>query len=266
MENGPAPLMRGRTARSEAASAMLAGTSRTAAHSMARAAAWLISKDLSLQLLSGRRDLLRLKGMPLIRDLEHDRLLAALRKAESLLDEHKYDEARDELLQVHARAGKHGLRSAYLAWKMSIAFDCLCEPEKAAEYIEQAITLDPLSLPYQASQQAIIERLRSTLADPDTDLKAPWIAKLYALLQHFGEAEPASHLAYAKHRALNGDLEQALSILQALTLLNPAFDGAFRELIAVATQLERHDIAREAADQLRLIDRKGALGTPVAQA
>ena len=181
---------------------------------------------------------------------EHDSLLQALHNAERLLDEEKHEEARLALLGIQARAAKLNVRSAYLAWKLAIVFDCLGDGVKAASYAELAVKGDPLALPFRGSMMTIVSRMRRTLADPQTDLAQDWIGTMYATLQHLGEADEGCHLAFAKNRIVKGDLAHALRVLQALTLLSPNFPAGWEALASVAKKLGNEELAQNAAQQL----------------
>lgn len=204
--------------------------------------------------------------MSYLKGYEHDQLLQQLRSVEQLIEEHKHEEARTALLALHSRAAAAKMSSAYLAWKLAIVFDCIGDGLKAAHYAELAVQLDPLALPFHGSLETILTRIRRTLADPELDASEAWIPQMYGTLQHLGEADDASHLAFAKHLLTRNDAAHALRVLEALTLLSPSFAAGWELLASVARKVGNQELAKNAEQQLGFVLAHPRFEEPAARA
>jgi tetratricopeptide (TPR) repeat protein len=158
-------------------------------------------------------------------------------RAGRLLDERDWAGAREAFAALRARVAKLGLQSSYVAWGLAVALDNLGETEMAFEAVSEAVQKDPMNPACHHSFDVIAGRLRATLADPDRALDDPSTPRLYALLQHAGEADVPSHLAMARHLAHAGQHEAALRLLDAVTLLSPASRDAWLQKAALARGL-----------------------------
>lgn len=175
-----------------------------------------------------------------------ERLLYDLERAEEKMNE-DMPGARAALEAVRGRATALKVRSAYLAWKLAVAYDSLEEPEMAVKFAEEALELDPLALPFRGSFGVIARRIRSTMLADDVNVVEQWVANFYRLLVGMGEADPRCHLVMARHEALNGRLPQSRKLLEALTLLAPTFAEGWAELSLVARQMGDVAAAENAA-------------------
>jgi tetratricopeptide (TPR) repeat protein len=155
-------------------------------------------------------------------------------RAAQLLDERKWDEARDAFTALRARAAKLGVDSSYLAWGLAVALDNLGDYEMAFETVSEAVLKDPMNPGCQHSFDLIANRLRAALADPSRALDDPSTPRIYALLQRAGEADVPSHLAMARHLAHAGKHAEATRLLDAVVLLAPVSRDAWLEKAALA--------------------------------
>ena len=154
-------------------------------------------------------------------------VLWEVHRAQKLLEETDYAEARDLFLQLRARATKLGLRSAYLLWGLAGAYDNLGELELAFSTMSEAVNLDPFNPTTQRSFDVISGRLRAALADASRSADDPSTPRLYQMLLGAGEADVPSHLAMARHLFAAGDQVGALRLLDAVTLLAPVSRDAW---------------------------------------
>lgn len=160
-------------------------------------------------------------------DLKMREVLREGQRAQKLLEEGDYPEARDLFLQLRARARKLGLRSGYLLWGLGVAYDNLGELELAFSTMSDAVNLDPFSPSAQRSFDIIAGRVRAALADASRAADDPSTPRLYQLLLGAGEADVPSHLAMARHLAACGDQPGAMRMLDAVTLLAPVSRDAW---------------------------------------
>ncbi len=104
----------------------------------------------------------------------------------------------------------------------------------AFEAVSEAIKADPMNPACQGSFDLIANRIRAALADPGRALDDPSTPRLYELLQGAGEADVPSHLAMARHLAHAGKNDEAMAILEAVTLLSPISRDAWAQRAALA--------------------------------
>ncbi len=158
-------------------------------------------------------------------------------RASRLLDDRQWAEARDAFGALRSRAAKLGLDSAYLAWGLAVALDNLGETEMAFEAVSDAIRKDPMNPACHHSFDVIANRLRAALTDPSRAPDDPSTPRIYALLQHAGEADVPCHLAMARHLAHAGQHEAAMRLLDSVTLLSPVSRDAWLQKAALARTL-----------------------------
>ena len=167
-------------------------------------------------------------------DVRMRKVINAVRRAQQQLDEGEYVEARDGFLEAKALSRKLGLTSAYVDWALAVVFDNLGELEMAFASICESVQHDPLNPAGQRSFDVIVGHLRASLADEQRDPADPSTPRLYALLMEAGEADVPSHLAMARHLSHAGRHDEALRVLDAVTLLSPVSRDAWRLKEAVA--------------------------------
>ena len=100
----------------------------------------------------------------------------------------------------------------------------------------EALNLDPLSPSYQRSFEVISGNLRRALCDPERAPDDPTTPRLYRQLLEAGEADVPCHLAMGRHLSHVGQHEEAMRLLDAVTLLAPISRDAWlvRESVALA--------------------------------
>ena len=170
-------------------------------------------------------------------------------RAGRLLDDREWAEAREAFTSLRARVAKLGLDSAYLAWGLAVALDNLGETEMAFETVSEAVQKDPMNPACHHSFDVIAGRLRAGLADPGRAPDDPSTPRLYALLQHAGEADVPSHLAMARHLAHVGQHVAAMRLLDAVTLLSPVSRDAWLQKASLARALRDEALAASCETQ-----------------
>lgn len=176
-------------------------------------------------------------------DLRIRELLFKSSHAQQLLDGGNYEEGRQAFVEVRALARRLGIASGFIDWGLAVACDQLGDLERAYEHIVDAVRHDPLHGGFQGSFNVIMNHLREALADPARDGKDGSTARLYGLLVAAGEADVPSHLAMARHLAATDRGEEALKLLDAVTLLAPASRDAWLQKASVARALGNATLA-----------------------
>lgn len=155
-------------------------------------------------------------------------------RGQQLIDDGKFEEGRQVLTEVRARAQRLGLSSGFVEWGLAIASDQLGELEMAYDHIVNAVRHDPLHTGYQNSFNVIMNHLRAALADPDRSEDDPSTPKLYGMLIAAGEADVPSHLSMSRHLAATGRHDEAIKLLDAVLLLAPVSRDAWLQKAALA--------------------------------
>jgi len=158
-------------------------------------------------------------------------------RAGRLLDDRDWAAARDAFTAIRARVAKLGVESSYVIWGLAVALDNLGEIDMAFEAVSEAVQKDPMNPACHHSFDVIAGRLRAALCDAARTPDDPSTPRLYALLQRAGEADVPSHLAMARHHAHAGKHEQAMRLLDAVTLLSPVSRDAWLQKAALARAL-----------------------------
>lgn len=182
-------------------------------------------------------------------------LCAQVEQARQLLDQGKVAEGFQALSRTRAQAQRLGIASSFVEWGLAVAADRMGELEMAYDHIVNAVRHDPLHAGYQRSFGIIMDRLRAALADPARRPDDPSTPKLYGLLVAAGETDVPAHLAMAGHLAATGRQEQAMKLLDAVTLLAQLSLDAWEQkaslartmgdaALAVSCQAEAAAIAR----------------------
>lgn len=170
-------------------------------------------------------------------------------RAQELLDQSQYREARELFTEVRARARKLGMASAYLDWGVAIASDYLGEFEMAFDSIRESVGKDPFNPAAQHSFDIIAGHIRAALADTARAADDASTPRLYHLLLAAGEADVSCHVAMAHHLEHAGKADEALRLLDAVTLLAPASRDAWLRKATVARALGNEPLAAECEGQ-----------------
>ncbi len=173
-------------------------------------------------------------------------LLWDLKHANAQLDRDENEAARTSFLEIQDKARKLGIHSAFLSWKLAVAFDCLGDPEMAMRHVNEALALDPLALPFHSSFATIAERVRNSLTAEGVDVSLPWVPKFYALIAGLNEADERCHLVMVRHLVRAERLPEARRLLDALLVLHPAFGEAWSELATLAKRMGDDVVAAHA--------------------
>lgn len=173
-------------------------------------------------------------------------LLHDLRRVQSFIDDKDFSAALTLALTVRAEAkSTTGRESAFASFLAAIAADMGGNPEVAFGYISEAISLDPLALPFQHSFGVIVGRIRGALIAPDREAADPAIERLHGLLLNAGKADAECHLALVRHYVATDRLDAAFKLVDALSEVFPTCAEAWAAKMTIARSLGREDVARQ---------------------
>ena len=178
-------------------------------------------------------------------DLRMRQLVWDVHRAQKCLDDGEYEQARDLFLELRARARKLGAESAHVHWALAVAYDNLGELEMAFTAISAAVNLDPLEPAGHRSFDIITGHMRAALADENRAPDDPSTSKIYELLVGAGEADVPCHLAMARHLAHTGKRDEAMKMLDAVTLLAPVSRDAWLQKASLARAMGNMELAMQ---------------------
>jgi len=182
-------------------------------------------------------------------DLRMRQLTQDAGRAQGLLDQSQHREARELFTEVRARARKLGLDSAYLDWGVAVCSDYLGELEMAFDSIRESVAKDPFNPAAQHSFEIIAGHIRAALVDAGRAADDASTPRLYQLLLAAGEADVSCHVAMARYLAHAGKADEAMRLLDAVTLLAPASRDAWLQKAALARALGNESLAAECEGQ-----------------
>jgi tetratricopeptide (TPR) repeat protein len=157
-------------------------------------------------------------------------------RAQSLISSGNHGDAREVLQKANAEGRRLGLESPYILWTLAIASDYLQDHESSTRYIQEAITLDPLSPQLRHSFDIIASNIRQALQNSERTDDDPQVPVLYELLLRIGEADLDSHLRMAQWHLVRGNLGEARALLSAASLLFPSSPIVWTLLSKVAAK------------------------------
>jgi len=169
--------------------------------------------------------------------------LGQVEHARELVDKREFAEAKELLSGLRKAATRP---SPHVSYWLAITSDYLEEFEMAMSYIEEAISGDPLAVPFHRSFDVICERIRSALTTKGRADDDPSTPRLYKILIDSCEAKLGSHLAMARFLSATKDFKAALKLLEAATTLEPGSREAWVALAAVARAAGEADLAAKA--------------------
>jgi tetratricopeptide (TPR) repeat protein len=178
------------------------------------------------------------------RDEKWMRRLGMMERARELFENKESAQSRDLLLEL--RSDPDAPRSGHLSWRLAIVSDCMEDFEMALSYIEEAIATDPLAVPYHRSFDIIVDRIRDALTAKGRAVGDPTTPRLYRLLVGSSEANLACHIVMARYHASQGQYQEALKLLDAVTTLDPAAREAWVALAEVARAAGNEEMAKRA--------------------
>lgn len=152
-------------------------------------------------------------------------LLMELLRAEALMRQEQWNEARELLTRARGYARAQGWPYARIAWSLCVCLDSLGQVEEALRMVVEAIDQDPLATDYRSSFFVVAERLRDLVekaeeGDPATPAR-------YAMLVEHDAAEAETHVAMARHLLAAGDEPAAAELLEAVTTVAPSCSAAW---------------------------------------
>lgn len=175
------------------------------------------------------------------------------------IDDGKLDFAEHHARQALLFAEEHGIVSAHLSWVLAVVFDNKAaetgDPkdfEEALDWIRRAVQTDELAVPFWRSYHIIVDRIRTTIMDPERDASDKAKEPLYRALLNADEATPEVHLAYGRHLLACGRAIEAVKLLESLTKLHPANREAWAALAEAATAVGDIALAVDASTEAAL--------------
>jgi len=180
------------------------------------------------------------------------KMLSDLKNAFDHMEHGRPQEGYDLALQVQAAASAEGINSPMVKWLLAASADLAGDVLSAARFIEEAVALDPLSIPAARSVSIIGGRLREGLLA--SDFPENKVDATYKSLLRLGEADVVSHVAYARHISAAGRAAEAMDVLAALTKLSAddLDEEAWALIAEVAGKLGKTELAAEARSKAGL--------------
>ena len=174
-----------------------------------------------------------------------DAIMEQLEQADRLFDGDEHAEARDMLLAARGDCERAGIESGFVSWRLSVVFDILEEYELAFRHVQEALRSDPFVPPFRNTFGVIVGRMRNAIiaAEPG---EMDFVPRLYELLARAGEGTDAVHVAMARDLNARGEGEQALRLVDAVTLLSPGCRDAWLARAAICRSIGDDEAAREA--------------------
>ena len=153
------------------------------------------------------------------------RLSEEVARAQGLVSQGEYPEARQAFLQCMQETRRLGVASGDVLWGLAIVSDHLSAFDDAIRYCRLALETDPLSPSYRRSWAVIGRRIREALLTGSRgEAKTP---DLHRLAVEAGVADDQAHLRLARHLLEQGRLDHARSFLEAFTTLSPSCNEAW---------------------------------------
>lgn len=171
-------------------------------------------------------------------------LLNDVRSATEMISNDAHAEACELLEGVRARALEAGIDSPYVNCSLAVCFEKLDELEAAFEAICAAARHDPFAPPVQGVFNSVAWKLRFALAEPERALDDPSTPRIYEALMATGECDVQCHVAMARYLSAAGRHDEAMRLLDAVTLLANVSRDAWATKAAVARASGREELAR----------------------
>ncbi len=187
-------------------------------------------------------------------------MMKLITEGQKLGEQGRHEEARQRFLEVYGTCQRLGIRSPQILWFLAVSSDYVGDFERALCFIRDHVQLDPLSVAGTKSLEIISTRACEALAQDQLGEEAP---RIYDLLLALDAADIGAHAAMAKYHARVGNLQQALTVLEAVVVLAPAAVDAWWLLAEVARKAGRLDLAKEADAALlglRRVDQSDIFG------
>lgn len=167
------------------------------------------------------------------KDTRLDEVMAALTEGGAHADKNEAAEALEDYRRALHAAQKNGVVSGYIFWNVALAAERLGDLATAYEFVLKALEADPCALPYRKAFDGLGAQMLALLADPARDPRDEVTPRLYELLVSKSAADLPAHFAMTRHLLATGQLDRALNIAGALTVLYPAAREAWTALAEV---------------------------------
>lgn len=154
--------------------------------------------------------------------------------------------------------GPLGLPSAYLHCMQSLVEQELGNVERAYAEAVEAVRLDPIHPSCVSRFTEAAAQVRRELERLSQDGDEALAERLYTALLGAAEADAGSHVAMARVTLRKGELDRALTLLEATTLLAPARAEAWELMCELGERRGDAALVARAKEQLERIARCGA--------
>jgi tetratricopeptide (TPR) repeat protein len=162
------------------------------------------------------------------RDPVVTKLKADLETVRTSYDQREFAEAKQQLDAVRAAAEAVGLRSPVVAWMDSLLASAAGKVEQAFALVCEVIVLDPMHPSGQGRFVELGEQLREVLGESSREEADELTPRVHAQLEKVGETDASSHVALARYFKHRGKGDEAVALLDAVTLLAPSQGEAWR--------------------------------------
>jgi tetratricopeptide (TPR) repeat protein len=189
-----------------------------------------------------------------------------LARARELAEEKRWPEVKTILDRVRARLAEDHRDSADVCWFAGVAADYNHQFEEAIGLIRRARALDPYNPQYAESETIVYDRIRTVLMDEDRNPNGPGVERLYALLCRDDRADKECHLTMARHLQQTGQIERALVLASALTVLHPQCTESWRLRIELTRSRDGEPAAAALEELAAEAQREGEAARPRAVA
>lgn len=178
--------------------------------------------------------------------------------------EEHFDRAVVKVESALALARREGIRSVSLLQTQAHYLDAAKQYEAAFELICDAATIDPVNPNVCDRFIELSRRLRAMLEEASRGEPSETVPRLYTMLSTVGETDTSSHLALARHHCERGDFAAAVTLVDAVTRLQPAVSEAWALRATLAEKMGDSEGAKRFS--MRSAEVRTQLSTPQTRA
>ncbi len=178
-----------------------------------------------------------------------------LEEARRMMEDGPLPQVRTKLAELRVRAEALGFSSAYLLWCQRQVADKEGLAEQAFDFACEAVLRDPLHGPNRSAFDEQSWKLRNVLSDPARAVDDPSTPRIYEKLSRAGETDVGCHLAKARFLVAQQQLEPAMELVLAVTLVSPTSIDALELMIDLCELSENTGL--EAEYRVKLDEQRG---------
>ncbi len=175
--------------------------------------------------------------------------------ARRMMDDGRLVEARAKFAALRLRSETLGFTSPYLLWCQTWVADQEGDLESAFDFACEAIRLDPFNGPNRTAFDQQSWKLRNVLTQPARQVDDPSTPRIYAKLTNAGETDVGCHLAQARFLVAQHEVERAMELVMAVTLVAPIAIDALELMIDLCELSENSGL--EAEYRAKLAEQRG---------